>query len=64
MSKWDDLACPKCGESPNGLDVELMEKHYSRKIKHGSWEGFAFDCFDCKHVVTVKVETRDKRDDE
>lgn len=64
MSKWDELACPKCGEIPNGLNVELMEKHYSRGIKHSAWRGYAFSCYTCNHVVTIKIETRDKRDED
>lgn len=62
MSKWDDLACPRCGEFPNGLDVSLVVKHYQPRVKHGSWEAFAFNCFNCKHEVTIKIETRDKED--
>jgi hypothetical protein len=64
MPKWDELACPKCGEAPNGLNVDLAEKHYSSLLPHGSWRGYKFNCFNCQHVVTIKIETRPEREEE
>lgn len=59
MHKWDALECPRCGNEPNGNNVELVIRHFDANQMHGSWLGYTFNC--CVGEVTIRVETRSSR---